>query len=98
MTVRFFEREIRYDFADLNEMALAYAISVHKSQGSEYPAVVLPMTTQHFPMLARNLFYTAFTRAKKLIVVVGSKRAIAIALRNSKGNERYSRLQERLIH
>ncbi|MGE5707217.1 MAG: ATP-dependent RecD-like DNA helicase [Bacteroidota bacterium] len=97
MKVFFWDKEVAYDFSDLNELALAYAISVHKSQGSEYPAVVLPMTTQHFPMLTRNLFYTGFTRAQKRIIVVGSKKAIAIALRNAKGMERFTRLRERLV-
>lgn len=96
LKVSFWEREISYDFSDLNELALAYAISVHKSQGSEYPAVVMPMTTQHFPMLNRNLLYTGFTRAKKLIVIVGTPRAIAIALRTLDGHKRNTRLIERL--
>lgn len=94
--VAFWEGEVAYAYCDLNELALAYAISVHKSQGSEYPVVVMPITTQHFPMLQRNLLYTGFTRAKKLIVLVGSKRAIAIALRNTSGSDRCTRLQERL--
>ncbi|HEY9854139.1 MAG TPA: ATP-dependent RecD-like DNA helicase [Stenomitos sp.] len=95
--VAFWDQEVTYEYADLGELALAYAISVHKSQGSEYPAVVMPVTTQHFPMLMRNLLYTGFTRAKKLVVLVGTKRAIGIALRNTEGNDRCTRLQERLV-
>ena len=71
-------REVAYDFGDMDELVLAYAISVHKSQGSEYPAVILPLTTQHYIMLLRNLVYTGITRGKKLTVVVGSKKALFI--------------------
>lgn len=95
--VSFWDQEVTYDYSDLGELALAYAISVHKSQGSEYPAVVMPVTTQHYPMLMRNLLYTGFTRAKRLIVLVGTKRALGIALRNTEGNDRCTRLQERLV-
>lgn len=96
LVVQFFDQDVVYDYCDLTELSLAYAISVHKSQGSEYPAVVMPMATQHFPMLLRNLLYTGFTRAKRLIVLVGTKRAIAIALKNSTGLERQTRLAYRL--
>ena len=77
-------------------MTLAYAISVHKSQGSEYQAVILPMLSRHFVMLQRNLLYTAITRAKKLMVIVGSRKAIAIASKNDKVQQRHSCLRERL--
>jgi exodeoxyribonuclease V alpha subunit len=89
-------REVTYDFGELDELVLAYAVSVHKAQGSEYPAVVLPLLTQHYVMLQRNLLYTAVTRGKKLVVVVGSKKALGIALRNSRMQERFSLLKERL--
>lgn len=94
--VDFEGRFVPYDFADLDEIVLAYAISVHKSQGSEYPAVVLPLTTQHYLLLQRNLLYTAITRARKLVVLIGTKRALAIALRNNKPQMRYTRLAQRL--
>jgi exodeoxyribonuclease V alpha subunit len=90
------DREVSYDFSDLDELTLAYAMTVHKSQGSEYPCVILAMHTTHYPMLQRNLLYTAFTRAKRLLVVVGTKKAIAIATRNDAIRRRYSRLAGRL--
>ena len=90
------DREISYDFSDVDELTLAYAMTVHKSQGSEYPAVILPMHTTHYPMLQRNLLYTAITRAKRLLVVVGTKKAIAIATRNDAIRRRYSGLADRL--
>ena len=91
------EAEIEYDFSDLNELALAYAISVHKSQGSEFPAVVVPMLTQHYPMLQRNLLYTAITRAKRVVVLVGTRKAIGMAVRNAEVGRRHTRLRERLL-
>ena len=94
--VRTLEAEIEYDFADMNELALAYAISVHKSQGSEFPAVVVPITMQHFPMLQRNLIYTAITRAKQVVVLVGTKKAIGRAVKNAEVGKRLTRLAERL--
>ena len=96
LTVDFYGRAVDYDFADLDELTLAYAISVHKSQGSEYPAVVLPLLTQHFVMLQRNLLYTAITRGKKLVVIVGSRRALDIALKNDRPKQRLSGLRQRL--
>ena len=93
---RFDDREVEYPFASLDELALAYACSIHKSQGSEYPAVVVPLHTQHFVMLARNLLYTALTRAKRLVVLVGTTRALEIAVRNRKNRMRYTRLAERV--
>ncbi|MCK8600563.1 SF1B family DNA helicase RecD2 [Desulfoferrobacter suflitae] len=89
-------RLVTYDFSELDELQLAYAISVHKAQGSEYQAVVLPLVTQHYVMLQRNLLYTAITRAKKLVVIVGSKKALAMAVRNNKMDRRFTLLRERL--
>ncbi|HBT18191.1 MAG TPA: ATP-dependent RecD-like DNA helicase [Firmicutes bacterium] len=101
VTVAFTEEQeehlVTYDYEELDELVLAYAISVHKSQGSEYPVVVLPVTTQHFLLLQRNLFYTAITRAKKMVVLVGTKKALAIAVQNNKIEKRYSRLDELLV-
>lgn len=90
------DREIPYEFTDMDEMLPAYAISVHKSQGNEYPCVIVPLLTQHFVLLQRNLLYTAITRGKKLVILIGSKKALAIAVRNNKTAARYSRLRERL--
>ena len=72
----------------------AYAATVHKSQGSEYPAAVIPVLTQHYPMLQRNLLYTGVTRGKRLVVLVGQKKAVAIAVRNVSGRRRWSKLDE----
>ena len=80
----------------MDEVVLAYAVSVHKSQGSEYRAVVIPLTTQHYMMLQRNLLYTAITRARELVVLVGTKKALSIAVRNAKITQRYTALGERL--
>ena len=96
MTVVFDNREVVYDFSELDELILAYAISVHKSQGSEYAAVVLPLVTQHFMLLQRNLIYTAVTRGKKLVVLVGSKKALAMGIKNDKTRKRYTNLWRRL--
>ncbi|MEI9477192.1 MAG: ATP-dependent RecD-like DNA helicase [Deltaproteobacteria bacterium] len=96
MIIDFDGRLINYDYADLDEIVLAYAISVHKSQGSEYPAVIIPVSTQHYILLQRNLLYTAITRAKKLVVLVGTKKALGIAIRNNKPQTRYTHLSNRL--
>jgi exodeoxyribonuclease V alpha subunit len=85
-----------YERAELDQLVHAYAVSVHKSQGSEYPAVVIPLATQHYMMLQRSLIYTAVTRGKKLVVIVGSKRAISLAVRNADAKKRYTWLAERL--
>ncbi len=94
--VRFDERIVTYPFAELDELTLAYAITVHKSQGSEYPVVVIPMVTQHFVLLQRNLLYTALTRARKLAILVGTEEAVGIAVKNNRALSRYTRLSERL--
>jgi exodeoxyribonuclease V alpha subunit len=96
LTITFPEAEITYDFADYDELQLAYALSIHKAQGSEYPAVILVFNSAHYMMLQRNLLYTALTRARKLCVIVGEKRAIGRAVHNDKATLRFTRLAERL--
>ncbi len=96
--VRVDGRQVIYDFSELDELTLAYAVTVHKSQGSEYPAVILPLHTTHYPMLQRNLLYTAITRARRLLVLVGTKKALALAVKNDATLRRFSRLAERLVH
>ncbi|HPV08157.1 MAG TPA: ATP-binding domain-containing protein, partial [Aggregatilineales bacterium] len=96
MTVQFDDRQVVYDFTEAPDLMHAYAISVHRSQGSEYPAVVMPIITSHYMLLQRNLLYTAVTRAKKLVVLVGSKKAIAIAVKNDAVSRRYTALATRL--
>lgn len=96
ITITIDNRLIEYDWDETEHLTLAYACSVHRSQGSEYPAVVIPVTTQHFVMLQRNLLYTAITRAKELVVLVGTERAIAIAVKNNKVAQRWSGLDWRL--
>jgi exodeoxyribonuclease V alpha subunit len=96
LRVRFDERVVIYDPADLDELVLGYACSVHKAQGSEYPVVILPLHTQHYPMLQRNLLYTAITRARRLCILVGSRRALALAVNQQRTVERFSRFSERL--
>lgn len=88
---------VEYDAAELDEISLAYAITVHKSQGSEYPAVIIPLLTQHYALLQRNLLYTAVTRGKKLVIIIGTEKALSIALENNRPHERLSRLEERLM-
>ncbi len=90
------ERPVVYDWGEADELVHAFAVSVHKSQGSEYTAVVMPMVTQHYLMLQRNLFYTGVTRAKRLVVLVGTRRAIGIAVQNARVRDRYSGLSVRL--
>jgi len=96
LTIIFDDREVAYDYPDLDEVVLAYAVSVHKSQGSEYPAVIIPLLTQHYVLLQRNLIYTAVTRGKKLVVLVGTRKALAIGVKNDKTQKRYTYLQHRL--
>jgi exodeoxyribonuclease V alpha subunit len=96
LVARMDDEEVEYDFGELDELTHAYAISVHKAQGSEYPAVVVPMLTTHFPMLQRNLLYTAVTRARRLVVLVGTRRALAIAVRTAGTGKRHTALAWRL--
>jgi exodeoxyribonuclease V alpha subunit len=97
-SVDYYGRIVEYDFVEMDEISLAYAISVHKSQGSEYPVVILPIMTQHFVLLQRNLLYTAVTRGKKLVITIGTKKALTIALKNNKPKERLSGLGFRLMN
>jgi exodeoxyribonuclease V alpha subunit len=96
VTIVYDGREMVYDYSELDEVVLAYAVSVHKSQGSEYPCVVIPLLTQHYVLLQRNLLYTAITRGKKLVVVVGSRKALDISVKNDKTQQRYTFLRARL--
>jgi exodeoxyribonuclease V alpha subunit len=96
LTVDIDGRSVMYPFGELDEIVLAYATTIHKSQGSEYPAVVIPIVTQHYAMLQRNLLYTALTRGKRLVVLVGQRKAVAIAVRGARGRRRWSKLKELL--
>ena len=91
-----FDYTIEYEQTDLDKLTLAYAISTHRSQGSEFPVVVLPLTTQHYVMLQRNLLYTAITRAKQMVVIVGTQKALRLAIENDEVARRYTTLKERL--
>jgi exodeoxyribonuclease V alpha subunit len=94
IVVSFDGRSITYGFGELDMLVPAYAATIHKSQGSEYPAVIIPVLTQHYAMLQRNLLYTGVTRGKRLVVLVGQKKAVAIAVRNASGRRRWSKLAE----
>ncbi len=96
LRVRFQDRVLEYEFSELDELVLAYAMSVHKSQGAEFRAVVMPLTTQHYMMLQRNLLYTAITRARELVVLVGTKQALGMAVRNNRVAERHTTLSQRI--
>ena len=96
LTVRFDDRDVAYDITELDELTLAYAVTIHKAQGSEYPIVVIPVTMSHYVMLQRNLLYTGVTRAKKVLVLVGEKKAIYQAIRNESTSVRNTKLAERL--
>ena len=96
LSVRYDDRVVPYDFEELDELTPAYAISIHKSQGSEYPAVVIPLMMQHYVLLQRNLVYTGVTRGKKLVVLVGESRALHMAVKNNKTRTRHTRLALRL--
>jgi exodeoxyribonuclease V alpha subunit len=92
LTVRFDDRLVTYDFGELDEGSLAYVVTIHKSQGSEFPAVVIPVAMQHYMLLQRSLIYTGITRAKRLLVVVGQRKALGLAVRNDQSRKRYSGL------
>ncbi len=96
LRIDFDGREVMYEFSELDEVQLAYATSIHKSQGNEYPAVIIPLHTQHFVMLQRNLLYTAITRGKKLVAIVGSRKALSLAVQRQDTSRRYSLLRQRL--
>ena len=96
MTVSIEGRPVEYDFGDLDELALAYVLSIHKSQGSEFPCIVIPLHTQHYLMLRRNLLYTAVTRGKKLVILVGTKKALGMAVHRVDTGQRYTALRKRL--
>jgi len=92
LSIRFDDRVVQYEFGELDEVSLAYAATIHKSQGSEFPVVVIPVAMQHYMLLQRNLIYTGITRAKRLLVIVGQKKALGIAVRNEQSRKRYSGL------
>jgi exodeoxyribonuclease V alpha subunit len=94
LLIEFDGREVAYAFGELDQVVLAYATTIHKSQGSEYPAVVIPLTTQHYTMLQRNLVYTGVTRGKRLVVLVGQRKALAIAVKGQQTRRRWSKLKE----
>ena len=94
LVVEFDGRAVPYDAADLDRLVPAYAITIHKSQGSEYPAVVIPVSTQHYTMLQRNLLYTGVTRGRRLVVLVGQRKALAIAVSGRRARRRWTRLRE----
>jgi exodeoxyribonuclease V alpha subunit len=96
LTVRFEDRRVVYDFRELDELVLSYAITIHKSQGSEYPCVVIPLHTQHYVLLQRSLIYTAITRARKLVIILGTKKALHLAVTRAESRERITTLAERL--
>ncbi len=96
MVIDFEGREVRFDFSDLDNLTLAYATTIHKAQGSEYPAIIMVMTMQHFPMLERNLIYTGVTRGRRLVLLVGEVRAIEKAVRGERQRHRWTRLRENL--
>jgi exodeoxyribonuclease V alpha subunit len=98
MTIRFDQREVDYDWGELDEISLAYAITIHKSQGSEFPCVVAPLAMQHYMLLQRNLIYTGITRGKKLVVLIGQRKALALAIKNNKTQSRFSGLLARLTN
>lgn len=96
LSVDYQERQVCYDWTEADQLTLAYAVTVHKAQGSEFPAVVIPLVTAHYMMLQRNLLYTAITRSRQICVLIGSKRAIAMAVKNNKVAHRYTALDYRL--
>jgi exodeoxyribonuclease V alpha subunit len=96
VVVQFAEREVSYDYANLSELTLAWAVTVHKSQGSEYPVVIFPLFMQHYLLLSRNLVYTGLTRAKRLAVLIGPTKTIGLAIKRVMDRQRYTALADRL--
>lgn len=96
LTIRFDERDVEYEFNELDEISLAYATSIHKSQGSKYPVVVMPLAMQHYTLLERNLVYTGVTRGKRLVVLICEPKALGMAVRTQKSGRRVTNLVERL--
>ena len=96
IVIQYDQREVRYDDGELDEVVPAYAATIHKSQGSEFPVVVIPVATQHFMMLQRNLIYTGVTRGKKMVVLIGQKKALEMAVRNNETRLRFTGLLQRL--
>ena len=96
INITFDAKNVVYDFGELDEIVLAYATTIHKSQGSEYPAVVIPLMMQHYTMLQRNLIYTGITRGKKLVILVGQKKALAIAIKQQNHQRRWSTLKDKM--
>ncbi|MBI3014191.1 MAG: ATP-dependent RecD-like DNA helicase [Candidatus Tectomicrobia bacterium] len=94
--VNFDQREVLYESGELDELTPAYAVSIHKAQGSEYPGIIVPLTTQHFPLLQRNVIYTAVTRGKKLVILIGTTRALTIAIKSNQIQSRHTFLAQRL--
>ena len=98
VVINFYGNEVIYEYADLDQITLAYATTIHKSQGSEYPAIIVPITMQSYLMLKRNLIYTAVTRGKKLVIVIGQKKALSMAIKDTKSSNRYSKLKDWLVY
>jgi exodeoxyribonuclease V alpha subunit len=96
--IAFDENIVSYDFSELDEVSLAYAVSVHKYQGSECPCIIMPIHTTHYKLLQRNLLYTAITRGKKLVILIGTTKALSIAVKNNEVLKRYTGLKETLIN
>ena len=98
IVIEFDGRSVIYDFGELDEVSPAYATTIHKAQGSEYPAVVIPLSIQHYLMLRRNLLYTGITRARELVVLVGQRKALALAVNDARTERRWSKLQQWLLN
>jgi exodeoxyribonuclease V alpha subunit len=97
LAVSFDDKRVEYQFSEIDDLVLAYAVSIHKYQGSECPCVIIPIHMSHFKMLHRNLLYTGITRGKRLVILVGTKQAIGLAVRNDDVKKRFTRLKEQLM-
>lgn len=97
VTIRFDQREVAYDYGEPDEISLAYAMTIHKSQGSKFPAIVTPLAMQQYMLLQRNLVYTGITRGKKLVVLIGQRKALAMAVKNNRTENRFSGLLARML-